>query len=200
MHEPRRLLLLELYRAVQAAAPDCRAAAATACAAAWQVPLELEVTEAPGPATRLAVRLVHQLEMHGMPLCVRLGPLERADGCDPALQAAIASAPLIAGRDGRLLLAVALDGAAEDCGALVDSETCARIAVAGGALESGVVDAATLLELAGDLVPPIPPVPRSTAQPCILMAALRLDAADAARCLARAQGPTIRRNIDAIPN
>jgi hypothetical protein len=190
MHEPRRLLLLELYRALQPAAPAERAAAATTCAAGWGLPLELELAEGPEAAARLAVRLIYRVEMQGAPLCVRIGPLHGAEGCDPALQAAIAGAPLIAGRDGRALLAVALGlpaQAGSDHGALVDSETCARIAVAGGELEAGTVaDAAMLLELAGDLVPPIPAPPRVTGQPCILVAALRLSAAQAVQ---------LRRNI-----
>jgi hypothetical protein len=183
MHEPRRQLLLELYRALQPLAPAARAAAATACAAAWGLPLELELAEGPEAAARLAVRLVHRLEMQGAPLCVRIGPLEGVGGCEPALQAAIAGAPLIAGRDGRALLAVALDLPAQpgsEHGALVDSETCARIAVAGGELGAGAAaGAAMLLELAGDLVASIPAPPRVTGQPCILVAALRLNAAQA---------------------
>jgi hypothetical protein len=194
MHEPRRLLLLELYRALQPAAPSGRAAAATACAAGWGLPLELEVAEGPEAAGRLAVRLVHRVEMHGAPLCVRIGPLDGSKGCEPALQAAIAGAPLIAGREGRALLAVALDLPAEsdsDHGALVDSETCARIAVAGGELGQGAAaDAVTLLGLAGDLVPPIPSAARVIDQPCILVAALRLDAARALHW---------RRNIHTAP-
>ena len=183
MHELRRLLLLELYRALQPAAPAARAAAASACAADWGLPLDLEVAAAPEAAARLAVRLVHRVEMHGAPLCVRIGPLSGPAGCDPVLQAAIAGAPLIAGREGRALLAVALDlqGAADgDRGALVDSETCARIAVAGGELGQGAAaDAATLLGLAGDLVTPIPSAPGVCAQDCVLVAALRLDGAQA---------------------
>jgi hypothetical protein len=175
--------LLELYRALQPAAPATRAAAAAACAAGWGLPLELEVSDVPEAAGRLAVRLVHHLEMRGAPLCVRIGPLDGRDGCSPALQAAIAGAPLIAGRDGRALLAATLDpppGIEHDHGALVDSETCARIAVAGGELGDGAaVDAAALLALAGDLVALIPSTAPAAAQPGVLVAALRLEAAQA---------------------
>lgn len=183
MHEPRRLLLLELYRALQPAAAAARGAAAAACAAGWGLPIELEVSDVPEAAARLAVRLVHRLEMHGAPLCVRIGPLQGRAGCGPALQAAIAGAPLIAGRDGRALLAAALDPPPDierDHGALVDSETCARIAVAGGELgDDPAADAATLLALAGDLVALLPSTAAAAARPCVLVAALRLEAAQA---------------------
>jgi hypothetical protein len=197
MLEPRRLLLLELYRALHPAAPAARAAAASACASAWGLALELETAAEPALAARLAVRLVHQLEMQAAPLCVRLGPLDGSEGCDPALQAALAGAPLIAGREGRLLLAIGLDPAGRnwtDHGALVDSETCARIAIAGGELGVGA-DAVALLGLAGDLVPPIPLPRRRTQPPCVLVAALRLDVAAAARCLQKTGVRTVDRML-----
>lgn len=190
MHEPHRRLLLELYRAVAAAAPGDRAAAARACAAAWDVALQLELAAAARPAERIAVRLVHELELRAEPLCARLGPLADGGGESAALRAALAAAPLIAGREGRALLAIGLDAAdaARHHGALVDAETCARIALAGGDLETGQGGALELLELAGDLVPALPGLadrePRA-----VLLAAVRLGTAEAARCLAR--GPVI---------
>lgn len=203
MQEPRRRLLLELYRAILPAAPAERAATVGACAAAWGIAHDLELAATPELAARLAVRLVHQLEMRAAPLCVRIGPLADGAGDDTVLRAAVAGAPLIAGRDGRALLAIALDapdGGGELQGALVDSETCARIAVAGGELESTRADTARLLELAGDLVPALPATRRPATPPCVLLAALRMGAADGARCLARAAGPTMRRNDPTTPS
>jgi hypothetical protein len=203
VQEPRRRLLLELYRALQPAPPAERAAAIGACAAAWGIAHELEIAAAPELAVRLAVRLVHRLEMGSAPLCVRIGPLADGAGDDPVLRLAVAGAPLIAGREGRALLAIALDppaGGAEQHGALVDSETCARIAVAGGELDASGADATRWLELAGDLVPTLPAARPADAPACVLLAAVRLSAADEARCLTRAAGPTMRRNDPTTPS
>ncbi|MCC7462625.1 MAG: hypothetical protein IT480_09230 [Gammaproteobacteria bacterium] len=194
MHDPHRRLLLELYRALLPAAPPQRPTTAHACAAAWELPLQLMVAAAAAPAARLAVRLVHQLEMGTAPLCAHLGPLAAEGDEEPALCAALAGAPLIAGRDGRALLAIALDvpAGAEPQGALVDAETCARIALAGGELESGQARALELLELAGDLVPAVPTAPGAVAAGTVLLAALRLEPAQALRCLRRQPATTMR--------
>ncbi|MFO1401912.1 MAG: hypothetical protein U1F30_12005 [Steroidobacteraceae bacterium] len=111
---------------------------------------------------------------------------------------ALAAAPLIAGREGRALICMPLGAiaGAGGQGALVDAETCARIALAGGELESGRSGAQELLALAGDLVAARPPARRPAgggadpevpvaAGDGVLLAALRLGPADAARCLAR---------------
>ena len=63
MHGPHRRLLLELYRALLPASPPTRAAVARAWAVAWELPLRLEVATLPEPAARLAVRLVHELDL-----------------------------------------------------------------------------------------------------------------------------------------
>ncbi|MFO1401913.1 MAG: hypothetical protein U1F30_12010 [Steroidobacteraceae bacterium] len=47
MHGPHRRLLLELHRALAAVAPEARAAAARACVAGWELPLDLELAAAP---------------------------------------------------------------------------------------------------------------------------------------------------------
>ena len=165
-----------------------------ACAAAWELPLQLQLSAAPEAAARLAVRLVHELEMRAAPLCVRLGPLAAGEGATAALQVALASAPLLAGRDGRALLAIPLDApdGAELAGALVDAETCARIALGGGEFESGRASAFELLELAGDLVPVSPATPPPAATGTVLLAALHLAGAEALRCLARVPATTMK--------
>jgi hypothetical protein len=194
VHGPHRRLLLELYRALLPVSPPARAAAVRACAAAWQLPLRLEVAAAPEPAARLAVRLVHELEMRAAPLCARLGPLAEGAGDASVLRAALAGAPLIAGCDGRALLAIALDapGGSQPQGALVDAETCARIALGGGELESGRASALELLELAGDLVPVVPAAGVPVTAGTVLLAALRLEVAEALRCLARVAATTMQ--------
>jgi hypothetical protein len=197
VHAPHRRLLLELYRAIQPAVPAARAAAVRACANAWGLALTLEQAAAPAPALRLAVGVVHELEARATPLCVRLGPLVAEAAADPVLCAALAAAPLIAGRAGRAVLAVALDGRLDPAppGALVDAETCARIALGGGELESGRHAALELLELAGDLVTPLPSAHPPALPGAVLLAALRLDPAEAARCLGRA-APITMPDID----
>jgi hypothetical protein len=209
VHAAHRRLLLELYRALAPATPAARPAVARACAERCGVPLELELAAAPESAARLAVRMVHQLEMRAAPWCARLGPLAAEAGEAAVLRAALAGAPLIAGRQGRALLAIALDAVdgSAHTGALVDAETCARIALAGGELESAQRGALELLGFAGDLVPALPagPVPLAvgsgaagfaeagaaaagaagSAGGAVLLAVLRLEADEAARCLAR---------------
>jgi len=194
VHGPHRRLLLELYRALLPASPPTRADVARAWAVAWELPLRLEVATLPEPAARLAVRLVHELEVRAAPLCARLGPLAEGAGDAPVLRAALAAAPLIAGRDGRALLAIALDspGGAPPPGALVDAETCARIALGGGEFESGGASAFELLELAGDLVPAAPATPPPAATGTVLLAALHLAGAEALRCLARVPATTMK--------
>jgi len=184
-----RRLLLDLYHALAAAVPPARAAAATARAAAWGLALDLRCVEAPGAADRMAVQLVHRLELLPAQLCVWIGPLVDSGGA-PALQAALVAAPLIAGRDGRALLAAALagDGAEERLGALIDSETCARIALAGADIAAGARPAAELLRLAGDLVPLPVAGARARGAPRAVLAALRLGAEGATRPRAAPHG------------
>jgi hydroxypyruvate reductase len=89
-------------------------------------------------ALRLAARFAHELELSAAQLCVwggestvRLPPQPGVGGRNQHL--ALAVARLIAGHDDLMLLAAGTDGSdglSGDAGALVDAETCARLALA----------------------------------------------------------------------
>jgi glycerate 2-kinase len=113
-------------------------------------------------AERLAVRFAHELHLGrealkvwGGESVVRLPPHPGRGGRNQHL--ALAAARLIAGQDELLLLAVGTDGsdgATDSAGALVDGETCARIALTGLDVDSCLrrADSATALAAAGDLI------------------------------------------------
>jgi hydroxypyruvate reductase len=86
---------------------------------------------------------------------VRLPPHPGRGGRNQHL--ALAAARLIAGQDELLLLAAGTDGTdgvSDSAGALVDGETCARIALAGLDVDSCLrrADSGTALAAAGDLI------------------------------------------------
>jgi glycerate 2-kinase len=113
-------------------------------------------------AARLAARFAHQLRLSPAQLCVwggestvRLPARPGRGGRNQHL--ALAAARLIAGHTDLMLLAAGtdgIDGVTEDAGALVDSETCARLALAeldpDRCLEQA--DSARALAASGDLV------------------------------------------------
>jgi glycerate 2-kinase len=113
-------------------------------------------------AERLAVRFVHELHMNreqvriwGGESVVRLP--ERPGRGGRNQQLALAAARVMAGQDDLLLLAAGTDGTdgpTEDAGALVDGETCSRIAIAEQDVEASLkaADAGTALAASGDLV------------------------------------------------
>jgi glycerate 2-kinase len=115
---------------------------AVAAVAAAAGALGLEVYAAPrrfaGDATRLAARFAHELQLSPAQLCVwggestvQLPPAPGRGGRNQHL--ALAAARLIAGHAELLLLAAGtdgVDGLTEDAGALVDGDTCARLALA----------------------------------------------------------------------
>ena len=115
-----------------------------------------------GSAERLAARFAHELHLGAAQLCVwggestvELPPQPGRGGRNQHL--ALAVARLIAGRSELLLLAAGTDGSdgvTEDAGALVDAESCARIAIA--QLDADDVlaqaDSARALAASGDLV------------------------------------------------
>jgi glycerate 2-kinase len=115
-----------------------------------------------GDAVRLAARFAHELHMGAAQLhvwggesTVALPPHPGRGGRNQHL--ALAAARLIAGRAELMLLAAGTDGSdgvTEDAGALVDAESCARIALAEleaeRCLESA--DSARALAASGDLV------------------------------------------------
>ena len=115
-----------------------------------------------GNATRLAARFAHELQLIPAQLAVwggestvRLPPQPGRGGRNQHL--ALAAARLIAGHGDLLLLAAGTDGSdgvTADAGALVDAETCARVALAeldaDRCLEQA--DSARALAASGDLV------------------------------------------------
>lgn len=115
-----------------------------------------------GDARRLAVRFTHELDLYpgevhvwGGESVVRLPPHPGQGGRNQHL--ALAAARSIAGRHDLLLLAAGTDGTdgvTPDAGALVDGETCARIALAELDVEACLnnADSGTALARAGDLI------------------------------------------------
>jgi glycerate 2-kinase len=115
-----------------------------------------------GDARRLAVRFTHELALYpeevqiwGGESVVRLPPHPGQGGRNQHL--ALAAARCIAGRRDLFLLAAGTDGTdgvTPDAGALVDGETCARIALAEIDVEACLAgaDSGTALARAGDLI------------------------------------------------
>jgi hydroxypyruvate reductase len=115
-----------------------------------------------GPADRLAIRFAHELHMNANQLCVWGGEstvqLPENPGRGGRNQhLALAAARIIAGHENLLLLVAGTDGTdgvTSDAGALVDSETCSRVALSEidvqGCLQRA--DSGTALEAAGDLI------------------------------------------------
>jgi hydroxypyruvate reductase len=139
---------------------------AVAAVAAEGVRRGLSVRAPPGrfadSATRLAARFAHELHLAPEQLLVwggestiRLPPSPGRGGRNQHL--ALAAAKLIAGHPELLLLAAGTDGTdgvTEDAGALVDADTCARIALAELDPDTCLqrADSGTALEASGDLV------------------------------------------------
>ena len=139
---------------------------AVAAVAAAARRLDLLVRAPPGrfadSATRLAARFAHELHLApeqllvwGGESTVQLPPSPGRGGRNQHL--ALAVAKLIAGHPELLLLAAGTDGTdgvTEDAGALVDAETCARIALAELDADRCLqrADSGTALEASGDLV------------------------------------------------
>jgi hydroxypyruvate reductase len=113
-------------------------------------------------ALRLAARFAHELRLAPEELCVwggestvQLPPRPGHGGRNQHL--ALAAARLIAGQSDLLLLAAGTDGTdgvSEDAGALVDAETCGRIALSGLDVDRclALADSGTALAASGDLV------------------------------------------------
>ncbi|TLY57318.1 MAG: DUF4147 domain-containing protein [Gammaproteobacteria bacterium] len=148
-----------------------------------------------GEAVRLAARFARelhtgtaQLHVWGGESTVMLPPHPGRGGRNQHL--ALAAARLIAGRPELMLLAAGTDGSdgvTEDAGALVDADTCARIALAELDAERGLerADSAPALAASGDLVH-LGPTGTNVGD---LVIGLKL-AADAARALEALHGGT----------
>jgi glycerate 2-kinase len=155
-HGPDRI-----ERQIIASVDDAVAAAAQAGGR-----LGLKVHTAPkrfaGTAARLAARFAHELRLSAAQLCVwggesvvELPPEPGRGGRNQHL--ALAAARLIAGHADLMLLAAGTDGSdgvTEDAGALVDAETCARLALAELDADQCLkqADSARALSASGDLV------------------------------------------------
>jgi glycerate 2-kinase len=132
--------------------------------AATQLGLEVGLTSRrfDGDVTRLAVRFAHELHLNssevkvwGGESTVQLPEHPGRGGRNQHLGLAVARH--IAGHADLLLLAAGTDGtdgATDDAGALVDAETCARLALAGLDADSCLqrADSGTALAASGDLV------------------------------------------------
>jgi glycerate 2-kinase len=113
-------------------------------------------------AARLAVRFTHELHLNAAQVCVwggestvQLPPNAGRGGRNQHL--ALAAARLLAGQANMMLLAAGTDGTdgvTEDAGGLVDSETCARLAVSEIDVDDSMrrADSGTALAASGDLV------------------------------------------------
>ena len=131
-------------------------------ASATGMPVHVSARRFGEDAGRLAVRCAHELHLSETALRVwggesvmELPPRPGRGGRNQ--HCALAVARLIAGQDDLLLLAVGTDGTdgpTPDAGALVDGNTCARVACAGLDVDDCLrrADSATALEAAGDLV------------------------------------------------
>jgi len=115
-----------------------------------------------GAADRLAVRFAHELHMSLHQLCVWGGEstvqLPESPGRGGRNQhLALAAARIIAGHENLLLLVAGTDGTdgvTSDAGALVDGETCSRIALSELDVQNSLqrADSGTALAAAGDLI------------------------------------------------
>lgn len=115
-----------------------------------------------GHVERLAVRMAHEtalgsaaLHVWGGESVIELPEHPGRGGRNQHL--ALAAARLMAGRENVFLLAAGTDGTdgpTSDAGALVDGETCARLACAGVDVDEALrhADSGTALETAGDLI------------------------------------------------
>jgi hydroxypyruvate reductase len=124
---------------------------------AWRDPRVFD-----GAADRLAVRFAHELHMSMHQLCVWGGEstvqLPEQPGRGGRNQhLALAAARIIAGHENLLLLVAGTDGTdgvTSDAGALVDGETCSRVALSELDVQSSLqrADSGNALAAAGDLI------------------------------------------------
>jgi hypothetical protein len=154
MSEVPRALLLSTFAAMASEPTPAwpaileREAARHALSARWRGILN----ESPATA---AIRVAHALEM-GTPGLQGWSGMWRLPGEEaPPLQLAASAAALLAGQEGLLLLVAPASGTIEpESGALVDADSCARMAVAGYDAETEIRlgNCAELLAAAGDCV------------------------------------------------
>lgn len=150
-----------IERKVVARLDDCIAGV---CAAAERMGLDVHrsANRFQDEAMRLAVRFAHELHLNRAQVCVWGGEstvqLPQHPGRGGRNQhLALAAARLLAGQFQMLLLAAGTDGTdgpTDDAGALVDGETCARIALAELDADDCMrrADSGTALAASGDLI------------------------------------------------
>ena len=152
MGESVRAMLRQLHAELSALATDDWPAALAASAqraglaGQWQRAL----LEPPEPS---AVRVAHALAM-GAPGLVGWSAQWPAGIADPpALRCALSAMPLLAGRADLCLLVAPAGRGMERAGALVDGESCARLALAGQdpEIELGLGNSAEALACSGDV-------------------------------------------------
>jgi len=148
-----RVVIASLDHAVQAVCTT---------AEAWGLDVRKPTGRFDDDAARLAVRFTHELHLNSAQVCVwggestvQLPPHPGRGGRNQHL--ALAAARLLAGQPQMMLLAAGTDGTdgvTEDAGALVDSETCARVSVAEMDADDCLrrADSGTALAASGDLI------------------------------------------------
>jgi glycerate 2-kinase len=144
------------------ASVDHAVEAVAAAASTWELRVQASARRFAGSAPRLAARFAHELRLADAELCVWGGEstmlLPEHPGRGGRNQhLALAAARLIAGHADLMLLAVGTDGTdgvTEDAGALVDAETCARLALAELDADQCLqqADSGRALAASGDLV------------------------------------------------
>jgi glycerate 2-kinase len=144
------------------ASVDHAVAGAAAAARARGLTVHAPARRFDDDALRLAARFAHELRLSPCAVCVwggestvQLPPNPGRGGRNQHL--ALAAAKLIAGQADLLLLAAGTDGTdgvTEDAGALVDAESCARVALDGLDVDACLAraDSATALAASGDLL------------------------------------------------
>lgn len=147
----------QIVASIDIARDRVQAAAAALGLEAWKDSATFD-----GPAERLAVRFSHELHMKPSQVCVWGGEsvvtLPENPGRGGRNQhLALAAARIIAGHDNLLLLVAGTDGTdgvTSDAGALVDGETCSRIALAELDVHRclATADSNAALAAAGDLI------------------------------------------------
>jgi glycerate 2-kinase len=128
----------------------------------WDLDVRRAAQRFDDDAARLAVRFAHELHLNAAHVCVwggestvQLPPNPGRGGRNQHL--ALAAARLLAGQPHMMLLAAGTDGTdgvTDDAGALVDSETCARLSVAEIDPDDYMrrADSGTALAASGDLI------------------------------------------------
>ncbi len=139
-------------------------AVAAVCAAATRMTLDVRraATRFDDDAARLGVRFAHELHLHSAQVCVWGGESTVVLPDNPGRggrnqHLALSAARLLAGHPQLMLLAAGTDGtdgATDDAGAIVDSETCARLSLAELDADDCMrrADSGTALAASGDLV------------------------------------------------